>query len=99
MYEINDVKFTLRTDLTLNQIDKISNLFGKIYAKADNVLVGSYTSQDIVKMLAILLETDSELPNSFDFGDAKESVILEVIKDFFVSRIGSTQNMLDSLKK
>jgi len=104
-YTINNVNFRLKTDLTLDEAEQVQGLFNNLFIRdgqsvdEEGMVGGSFTNSEIKKFLSIALEPAVIPANSckqvieeFDFGSAKESVVIEIIRDFFLYRIKKFQD-------
>ena len=108
-YSINNANFKLKQDLTLDESEEVQELFQNLFirenqTKGQQVLVtGSLSNSEVKKILSIVLEPVSQPGGpgenkcrEFDFGMTKESVVVEIIKDFFLNRIMKYQNFTAS---
>jgi hypothetical protein len=86
-YTIDNHKFILNTDLTLDEGEEVQKFMSKLFAQDKTTIAGSYTSDEIKRFFEIVLTPIGELPKDFSFGKTKESVQMEVFKDFFLSRV------------
>ncbi|MFO7446392.1 MAG: hypothetical protein R6W90_08495 [Ignavibacteriaceae bacterium] len=115
-YTIDNIAFMLKTDLTLNESEEVSNLLRGLYCppQADSgvTIAGNFTGAQIKRFLEIVLEPVSAgaavqsesigvrpahidkdgLPEGFNLGKIKESVQMEVFKDFFIERLAKLNN-------
>ncbi|MDR3625271.1 MAG: hypothetical protein P4L45_00475 [Ignavibacteriaceae bacterium] len=115
-YLISDIKFRLKTDLTLDEAEEVQELFKNLFlqgGQADEqsgLVTGTFTNAEIKKFLSIALEPTDVSNNAgkkfieeFDFGRAKETVAIEIIRDFFLHRIKKYQDFTlscaDSIKQ
>lgn len=94
-YEIAGLKFNLKTDLELDESIEVSNLMKNLSSESSNTIAGNFSSEDMKKFLSIVLTPadGKELPGSFSFGKIRESVQMEVFKDFFLDRIVKVNNL------
>lgn len=101
IYKIVNVDFVLKTDLTLDEAEEVQELFKNLFIQGEQaeeqtgLVTGSFSNTEIKKFLSIALEpvcTEAKLYEGFDFGKAKETVVVEVIKDFFLYRIKKYQD-------
>ena len=93
-YEIEGAKYFLKEDLTLEESEQVQKLMNTLYTAGNNPNE-NYPSGEIRKFLALVLEqTESSIAET-DFGKVKESIALEVIKDFFLRRMRLTLNTAD----
>ena len=106
-YLINKINFSLKSDLTLDEAEEVQELFQNLFIKSEQIngqsgspaglVTGSFSNAEIKRFLSIVLEPATmpgaieEKPN-IDFGRVKESVAVEVIKDFFLNRIKKYQD-------
>lgn len=115
-YLISDIKFRLKTDLTLDEAEEVQELFKSLFlqgGQADEqsgLVTGTFTNAEIKKFLSIALEP-VDVPNNagekfieeFGFGRVKETVAIEIIRDFFLHRIKKYQDFTlscaDSIKQ
>jgi len=104
-YTINNINFKLKTDLTLDEAEEIQGLFQNLFiqegqtAGQSGSVTGSFSNSEIKKFLSIALEpvclpdkTGGKMCEEFDFGKTKESIVVEIIKDFFLHRIKNYQD-------
>ena len=104
-YSIKNINFKLKTDLTLDEAEEVQELFKNLFIREDQfdggtwLVSGNFSNSEIKKFLSIALEpveltgkTESRTIDEFDFGKAKESEAIEVIKDFFLHRIKKYQD-------
>jgi hypothetical protein len=104
-YLINGVNFKLKTDLTLDEAEEVQELFKNLFiqdgqtGEQSGQVTGTFTNTEIKKFLSIALEPDGsynktrdKFTEEFDFGKAKETVAIEIIKDFFLHRIKKYQD-------
>lgn len=116
IYNINDKNFILKTDLTLDEAEEVQELFQNLFIQEGQAegqsgfVTGSFSNSEIKKFLSIALEpasppvkAEGKLYEEFDFGKANESVVVEIIKDFFLHRIKKYQDFTlsyaDSIKQ
>ena len=92
-YEIDGVSFNLKTDYDLDESDKLTSLFGGLEAENNKIISGKFSNNQIKEILSIVLIPQTSLQESFNYGKAKETVVAEVIKDFFLNRIASNVNI------
>jgi hypothetical protein len=104
-YCIDNLNFRLKADLTLDEAGDVEELFKNLFVQCEQVegqnglVTGSFSNSEIKKFLSIALEPvsssdkqEGSFYDGFDFGKAKESVAVEVIKDFFLYRIRRYQD-------
>ena len=98
-YVSDNKRFTLKVDLDLEESEIVSDFFKDSYAKGKTEInLGNFSSSQVAKFFATVLEpVDGRLPAEFNFKKIKESVQLEVFKDFFLSRVQRAQDSLNSL--
>lgn len=97
MYQIDNHKFTLKQNYTLNELDKLNNIFSKVNVHGNNIIQTAITNADLKDFLStVLLRVDTS-ESETDYGKADEMTIMEIMKDFFLSRIGLLKNMNNSL--
>lgn len=96
-YTIGSDVFYLKDDLTVEESESVQELIDGLYEQEQNNRSGSISRCGIKKFLALVLEPAgcSRLQNETDFGKAKESVVLDVIKDFFLRRMRLTVSITD----
>lgn len=84
IYTVDGVGFSLKEDLTLEENEEVRRLIGGFYS-------GSGGRGAMEKFLAMVLESGDKkfIPGKFNFGRAKESVVTEIVKDFFLRRMKS----------
>ena len=87
-YLIDDQEFTLKKSFTLNELDKIQKLFAGLKSEDSQTLLMNISNADIKEFLGIVLEPKDAIKKDLDFGNIKESDAAEVVKDFFLQRIG-----------
>jgi hypothetical protein len=86
-YTIDNTKFILKTDLTLDEGEEVQELLSGLFTQ-DNTIKGTFTGKQMKRFLELVLEpAEGNLPDNFNFGKTKESVQMEVFKDFFLSRV------------
>lgn len=94
-YEVNGKKYVLNTDMTLRERTEASRIMNSVRAEGNRV-TAEMTAEDAKKLLSILL-----IPAGHDEPvnpeDVKESVEFEVIKDFFLSRVGKAREIRNAL--
>lgn len=97
MYEIAGIKFNLKTDLELDESIEISNLMKKLYSESSNTITGEFSGEEMKRFLWIVLEPCGNKPllENFTFGKTKESVQLEVFKDFFLDRVKKANSLAE----
>jgi hypothetical protein len=95
-YIIDNVKFRLKIDFTLDETDQLQEIFSKLYTPDRKTIAGNFTSKEIKTFLELVLEPQDKIHEGFSFGKAKESVQLEVFKDFFLNRIGRAGDLTSS---
>jgi hypothetical protein len=99
IYVIDDKQLTLR-DLTLDELDRANALLSKLNASG-NEITGQFTNEELKELLSVILEPVT--PGAVvDFGKTKESISVQVIGDFFLTRIQSklsTQKSFVNLMK
>jgi hypothetical protein len=83
-YTIDNTKFILKTDLTLDEGEEVQELFSGLFAQ-DNTISGNFKMKRFLEL--VLEPAEGNLPDNFNFGKTKESVQMEVFKDFFLSRV------------
>jgi len=93
MYLISGNNFVLKQNYTLNELDKLNVIFAKIDVEKHNTIVTTMTNADLKEFLSTVLLPIDRLNDDFDFGNADETTIMQVMKDFFLSRIGLLKNM------
>jgi len=92
-YYIDKVKFQIKEDLTLDESEYLEKFFSKSFSENQKnlIMLGNFTATDVKKFFETVLEpTDNNtpLPDGFNFGNIKESVQMDVFKDFFLKRVG-----------
>lgn len=94
IYKIGHNEFRLKTDLTLDESERIQEVIKNIYTPDGKTFAGNITGSEIKLFLSLSLEqiiapgTKSNSDNSnIDFGKATESVVAEILKDFFLNRL------------
>lgn len=87
-YLIDDQEFTLKKSFTLNELDKVQKLFAGLRSEDPQTLLMNISNTDIKEFLGIVLEPTDGIKKELDFGNIKESDAVEVVKDFFLQRIG-----------
>lgn len=94
IYKINENNFSLKEDLTVEESEEVQELLNDFYSSGEN---GIIPHGGIRRFLSLVLcaENNDEQTLLADFGKAKESVVLEVIKDFFLRRMRLTASMAD----
>jgi len=97
VYQIENIKFHLKSDLTVEESEKVQKILNSFYSGGDNYVRENMPADDIKKFLSLVVEPEDQgnLDAIPDFGKAKESVVLEIIKDFFLRRIHLTMNITD----
>jgi hypothetical protein len=98
-YTIDKYKFTLNTDLTLDEGEEVQKFMSKLFAQDQMTIAGSYTSEEIRRFFEIVLTPIGELPKDFSFGKTKESVQMEVFKDFFLHRVNLGKSIVKGLSE
>ncbi len=93
-YLIDDNEFTLKKSFTLNELDKIQKLFAGLKSEDPQSLLMNISNADIKEFLGMALESKEGIKKDLDFGNIKESEAVEVVKDFFLQRIGLMKNTL-----
>lgn len=97
VYQIDEDKFHLKEDLTVEESETVQELLDGFYASEEECRSGAIPRGGIRKFLSLVLEPENKEKNfnESDFGKARESVVLEVIKDFFLRRMHLTAAMTD----
>ncbi len=94
-YQIEHMKFRLKEDLTVEESEKVQLILNSFYSAGEDYVNENMQAGDIKKFLSIVIEPEE--PDSTgvvpDFGKAKESVVMEIIKDFFLRRMRLAMNM------
>jgi hypothetical protein len=95
VYQIEKSKFLLKEDLTVEESEKVQKLLNTFYSAGENYVGENMPVEEIKQFLSLVLEPEnsSVAENTVDFGKAKESVVLEVIKDFFLRRMRLAMNI------
>lgn len=98
-YEIAGRKFVLR-DLTLDEADEVNKLLGLSSTTKQQVEL-ALTREQSNRLLWLIIEpADGQPVEESYYGKCKESVSVEILKDFFLKRImmrQSSQNFFASL--
>lgn len=98
-YEIAGRKFVLR-DLTLDEADEVNKLLGLSSTTKSQVEL-ALTRDQSNRLLSLIIEpADGQKVEESFYGKCKESVSVEILKDFFLKRImmrQSSQNFFASL--
>ena len=99
IYKIADKDFILNTDLDLDEREIIQSFFGKTVRTGQTINFGEFRKDEVVKLYSIILKPadGNELPPDFSLSKIKESVELDLIKDFFLSRMLKMPNLAESL--
>lgn len=97
MYQIDEAQYRLKEDLTVEESETVQELLDGFYTAGENCRNGIIPHQGIRKFLSLVLEPENagRGVSESDFGKARESVVLEVIKDFFLRRMRLTAAMAD----
>ena len=84
-YKIMDTLFCLKDDLTIEESEMVQNLLGEFDSERDGCSSGIIPNGGIRKFLSMILEPSEPgcQVTDCDYGKAKESVVQEIIKDFF----------------
>jgi hypothetical protein len=100
VYQIEEDRYHLKEDLTVEESETVQELLDGFYAAGEECRDGVVPRGGIRKFLSLVLECDNKEKevNEADFGKARESVVLEVIKDFFLRRMRLTAAMTDYLR-
>lgn len=91
-YLIDNQEFTLKETFTLNELDRVQKLFATLRSDDPRAILMNISNADIKEFLGIVLEPKSEIKKNFDFGNIKENEAVEIVKDFFLQRIGLMKN-------
>lgn len=95
VYKIENKEFVLK-DLSLDELDQANKLLQRMEA-ADNSIEVQFTNEELKQLLAIILEP--KVPGTVvNMGAVKETVVLEIIKDFFLKRISSKMAFQKSMQ-
>lgn len=100
VYQIENAKFQLKEDLTVEESEKVQKLLNAFYSAGESYVSENMPADEIKKFLSLVLEPEkASIPETVvDFGKAKESVVLEVIKDFFLRRMRLAMNITGYFK-
>lgn len=93
-YKIGDKDFILR-DLSLDQADEVNRLLLPMKGEGNHLEV-KFTLKENNRLLSLILEPSDlqEVPEEF-FGKCKESVSVEILKDFFLKRLMMRNNSMN----
>ena len=94
-YEVNGKKYVLNTDMTLRERTEVSRILNSAKAEGNQV-TAEMTSDDAKKLLSILMIPEGH-DVKVDPDEVRESVEFDVIKDFFLSRVGKGREIRNSL--
>ncbi len=98
IYIISGVGFELNTDLDLDEAEDVQKFFGHTSLNNGSINLGNYKKEEVIRLYSIILKPKSgNLPENFSFSKIKESIQIEVIKDFFLSRIKKIISLQNSL--
>ena len=86
-YKIKEIEFKLNDDFDIDESLELAALLKKLYIQGTNIITADFTGDEITRFLNLVLIPVSPLPADFSFRKAKESVQLEVFKDFFLDRL------------
>jgi hypothetical protein len=97
IYQIEEAKYHLKEDLTVEESETLQELLDGFYTAGENCQNGIIPHTGIRRFLSLVLEPEDSQKqvNESDFGKARESVVLEVIKDFFLRRMRLTAAMAE----
>lgn len=94
-YLVAGKRYTLNTDMTLRERTEVARIFSSVTV-SEGVITSEMSAEDARKLLRILLvPVGHDVPAEVE--EIRESVELEVIKDFFLSRAGKTAEIKSSL--
>jgi len=94
-YLVAGKPYSLNTDMTLRQRTEVARIFSSV-SVSESVITSDMTAEDARKLLRILLVPEGH-DTPADVEEIRESVEMEVIKDFFLSRAGKTDEIRNSL--
>lgn len=87
-YKIDDTEMKLK-DLSLDELERVNRLITYTDDAVDII------NDNAKKFLSIVLEPVKDTDKEIDFGKCKESTAIEVLVDFFSSRIKKGADMKD----
>ncbi|GMU99377.1 MAG: hypothetical protein AMXMBFR51_21120 [Ignavibacteriota bacterium] len=87
-YKIDETDFKLK-DLTLDEVEEVN----KLITYSENSI--DISNKNSKKFLSLVLEPVTETDKEIDFGKCKESTAIEVLRDFFTSRIKNGADLKD----
>lgn len=92
VFIIADVKFKLKDDLELDESIEASKLLNLFFSPKGNTVIAETTADDIKKFLSIVLvpADGKKLPDDFNFGKVRKSIITKTILTFFLKLITET---------
>ena len=96
LYSVGNHNCRLR-DLTIKQSRKVAETMDRVKAGKDTLRL-RLTNDESAELMALLLES-VEPGAQVDFEEMKESVVVNVIKDFFLLRIQLSENTGSSSKQ
>ncbi len=98
IYKIDGIDFELNTDLDLDEAEEVQKFFS-ITSNKNFINLGSFKKEEVMRLYSIILKPASgkALPINFSFSKIKETTQIDVIKDFFLSRIEKMVNLQKSL--
>ncbi len=99
IYKVAGMDFILNTDLDLDEAEEVQNFFSNATSVEGSVNLGNFKKEEVMKLYSIILKPvgGKELPKDFSFSKIKESVQIEAIRDFFLSRIKKISGLQSSL--
>lgn len=83
----------LKSNLTLGDLEKVEKVFGDLFVANPNTLRANVKSRDLIEMLEAIAEDENG--NKIKGEGVSETESMELIKDFFLSRMQLLTNMLD----
>lgn len=87
-YLIDDQEFILKKTFTLNELDRVQQLFAGLKSEDPQTILMNISNKEIKEFLGIVLEPKDGSKRDLDFGNIKENEAVEIVKDFFLQRIG-----------
>lgn len=87
-YLIDETEFKLK-DLTLDELEVVTKLLNYSENSID------ISNKNSKKFLEIVLEPVTETDKNINYGKCKESTAIEVLRDFFSSRIKNGADLKD----
>ena len=97
IYKIDDIDFNLNTDLTLDELEFVQKFFKKTSTDGTTISLGEFKKEEIIEFLKIIL-IPIKAHGIIEWGKIKESVQIDAIKDFFLSRMQRMNDLLSSSK-